>query len=58
VIVQKTNDNGIRLEVEWVPDMLTTTNILIIKKKNFTIYKDITAFKIAEMLQVIQFLFR
>lgn len=50
--MQKTNDKDVRLEVEWMPDMLSTSNILIIKRNNFSIYKDITAFKIAEMLQV------
>lgn len=52
VILQKTTEKEVRLEVEWMPDMLSTSNILIIKRNNFTIYKDITAFKIAEMLQV------
>lgn len=33
--------------------MLSTANILLIKKKNFNIYKDITAFKIAEMIQTV-----
>ena len=58
IILQKTQENGIRFELEWVPDMLSTTNILIIKKNNFSIYKDITAFKIAEMLQVRLLIFR
>lgn len=39
--------------MEWVADMLSTTNILIIKRSNFSIYKDITPFKIAGMLQVV-----
>lgn len=33
--------------------MLKSCNILLIKKTNFNIYKDITAFKISEMLQVV-----
>lgn len=33
--------------------MLKSINILLVKKNNFAIVKDITAFKIAEMIQVI-----
>lgn len=52
VILQKITEKEVRLELEWTPDMLTTCNILFIKRNNFNIYKDITTFKIAEMLQV------
>jgi hypothetical protein len=52
IIIQKTKDDEIRVENEWLPEMLSSTNILLIKKNTFNIYKDITAFKVAEMLQV------
>ena len=52
LILQKTKEGEVRVETEWVGDMLATTNLLLIKKNNFNIYKDITAFKVAEMLQV------
>jgi hypothetical protein len=53
IVLQKTKEEEIRVESEWGPDMLSTTNVLLIKKNNFNIYKDITTFKIAEMLQVL-----
>lgn len=53
MVIQKTKEEEIRVENEWLPEMLATTNVLLIKKNNFNIYKDITTFKIAEMLQVI-----
>jgi hypothetical protein len=53
LLLQKTKEGEVRVESEWVGDMLTTTNILLIKKNNFNIYKDVTAFKVAEMLQVL-----
>ena len=53
VIMQKVTEKEVKLEVEWSGDMLTTTNILIIKRNNFSLYKDITAYKIAGMLQVV-----
>lgn len=53
IILQKTKEQEVRVESEWTPEMLATTNILLIKKNNFNIYKDVTPFKIAEMLQVI-----
>lgn len=53
LVLQKTKEGEVRVETEWVGDMLTTTNILLIKKNNFNIYKDVTAFKVAEMLQVL-----
>lgn len=52
IILQKTKEEEVRVESEWTADMLTTTNVLLIKKNNFNIYKDVTPFKIAEMLQV------
>lgn len=52
LILQKTKEEEIRVESEWTPEMLSTTNILLIKKNNFNIYKDVTPFKVAEMLQV------
>lgn len=33
--------------------MLSTCNILLIKKNNFNLYKGVTAFKISEMIQVV-----
>lgn len=53
IIIQKTKENEIRVENEWLPEMLSATNVLLIKKGNFNIYKDITTFKIAEMLQIV-----
>lgn len=57
VVIQKTKEEEIRVENEWLPEMLATTNVLLIKKNNFNIYKDITTFKIAEMLQVIPIIY-
>jgi hypothetical protein len=51
LILQKTKEE-VKVEIEWLPEMLSSTNILMIKKNNFNIHKDITTFKIAEMLQV------
>jgi hypothetical protein len=39
--------------MEWTPDMLASCSVLLIKKNNFNIYKDINIFKISEMLQVV-----
>lgn len=33
--------------------MLSACNILLIKKSNFNLFKDITQFKITEMIQVV-----
>ena len=33
--------------------MLGTTNVLVMKRSNFSLYKDITAFKVAGMLQIV-----
>ena len=41
------------VELEWTQDMLKSCNILLIKKNNFNIYKDITVYKISEMVQVV-----
>lgn len=53
LIMQKNSEKEVRLEGEWTADMLTTANIIIIKRSNFNIYKDITPYKISEMLQVV-----
>ncbi len=53
IIIQKTKEEEVRVETEWTADMLATTNVLLIKKNNFNIYKDVTVFKVAEMLQVL-----
>jgi hypothetical protein len=53
LIMQKNSEKEVRLEGEWIADMLTTANIIIIKRSNFNIYKDITPYKISEMLQVL-----
>lgn len=53
IILQKTNQNDIKVEVELTQDMLSTCNILLIKKNNFNLYKGVTAFKISEMIQVV-----
>ena len=39
IVIQKTSEKDVQVETEWLPDMLTTTNILIIKRGNFNIYK-------------------
>ena len=51
--MQKVSEKEVRLESEWLPDMLSTTNVLVMKRGNFSLYKDITAFKVAGMLQVV-----
>jgi hypothetical protein len=47
MIIQKTNDAKVIIELEWNQDMLSSCNILLIKKNNFAFVKDITAFKIS-----------
>lgn len=53
IILQRSKDGKVAVELEWGQEMLSTCNILLIKKNNFNIYKDITPFKIAEMVQVV-----
>lgn len=53
IILQKNKEGDIRIEMEWIADMLSSCNILLIKKNNFNIYKDINIFKISEMLQIV-----
>ena len=53
IILQKSKQNDIKVEVEWTQDMLSTCNILLIKKNNFNLYKGVTAFKISQMIQVV-----
>jgi hypothetical protein len=47
MILQKNKQNDVKAELEWIQDMLSTTNILLIKKNNFNLYKGVTAFKIS-----------
>lgn len=53
MILQKNKQNDVKAELEWIQDMLSTTNILLIKKNNFNLYKGVTAFKISQMIQVV-----
>lgn len=53
MILQKTKNNEVNVELEWTQDMLSNCNILLIKKSNFNLYKEITQFKITEMIQVV-----
>lgn len=53
IILQKNKQNEVKVEIEWTQDMLSTCNILLIKKNNFNLYKGVTAFKISEMIQVV-----
>ena len=58
LIVHKNQEGNISIELEWTQDMLATSNILLIKKNNFNLYKDIAQFKISEMIQVNVKIFR
>lgn len=53
IILQKNKNNEVNVEIEWTQEMLSTCNILLIKKNNFNLYKGVTAFKISEMIQVV-----
>jgi hypothetical protein len=53
MILEKNKEGKLNAELEWTPDMLKSTNVVLVKKNNFALVKDITAFKIAEMIQVI-----
>lgn len=59
MIMQKSKEGKVSVELEWTQDMLSSSNILLIKKNNFNLYKDIAQFKISEMIQVLlSFIFR
>ena len=53
IILQRSKQGQVEVELEWTQDMLKSCNILLIKKNNFNIYKDITVYKISEMVQVV-----
>ena len=53
MILEKNKEGSINVKSEWTAEMLKSTNVLLVKKNNFALIKDITAFKIAEMIQVI-----
>jgi hypothetical protein len=52
MIMQKSKEGNISIELEWTQEMLATCNILLIKKNNFNLFKDINQYKISEMVQV------
>ena len=53
IILQRGQEANVSVELEWAQEMLKSCNILLIKKTNFNLYKGITAFKISEMIQVV-----
>ena len=53
IILQRNREGKVNVELEWVQDMLSSTNILLMKRNNFNLYKEITPFKISEMVQVV-----
>ena len=53
MILEKNKEGSINVKSEWTAEMLKSTNVLLVKKNTFAMIKDITAFKIAEMIQVI-----
>lgn len=53
MILSKDKTNKISIQMEWIQDILTECNVLIVKKNHFNLMKGITPFKIAEMLQVV-----
>jgi hypothetical protein len=53
MIVGKEKEGKVNVELDWTPEMLRSTNVLLIKKNTFALVKDITIFKLSEMIQVI-----
>jgi hypothetical protein len=53
IIIQKSKDTTINVELEWTQGMLSSCNILLIKKNNFSLDKSVTAIKISQMLQIV-----
>jgi len=53
MILSKTNDSRVNVSMEWNQELLQQCNVLLVKKTHFNLVKGITAFKIAEMLQVV-----
>jgi hypothetical protein len=47
MILQKSKDGKVIVELDWGAEMLTSCNTLLIKKNNFAFVKDISAFKIS-----------
>lgn len=53
MILGKEKEGKVNVELDWTPEMLRSTNVLLIKKNTFALVKDITIFKLSEMIQVI-----
>ena len=49
IILEKNKEGILNAELEWTPEMLKSTNVVLVKKNNFALVKDVTAFKISEM---------
>jgi hypothetical protein len=52
LIISRSQDNVIEVLDEWSPELLKRNNIVVMKKGNFTIFKDMPRNKVSEMVQV------
>jgi hypothetical protein len=53
MILEREKEGRVNVELDWTPGTLRSSNVLFIKKNNFALVKDITIFKLSEMVQVI-----
>lgn len=52
MVVSRVSDNTIEVLDEWSPEVLKRNNVVVMKKGNFTLFKDMPRNKISEMVQV------
>ena len=52
MVVSLVSDNTIEVLDEWSPEVLKRNNVVVMKKGNFTLFKDMPRNKISEMVQV------
>lgn len=52
LVISRIQDSQIDVLDEWTPDMLKRNNVVVMKKGNFTIFKDMPKNKVSEMVQV------
>lgn len=52
LVVSRVSDNTIEVLDEWSPEVLKRNNVVVMKKGNFTLFKDMPRNKISEMVQV------
>lgn len=52
IVIAHIQDNSIDVVDEWSPDMLKKSCVVIMKKGNFNLFKEMPKSKISEMVQV------